>query len=101
MDISWYGLILAALLLLIPYAIFRHLRLPLTRQMLISFTRMILQLALIGLVLQFIFKQVNLWLTLGWMLIMISNAVWTIRGRLKLDKAILIRILPMASAPPH
>jgi len=96
MDISWYGLILAALLLLIPYAIFRHLRLPLTRQMLISFTRMILQLALIGLVLQFIFKQVNLWLTLGWMLIMISNAVWTIRGRLKLDKAILIRILPMA-----
>jgi len=96
MDITWTDLILAALLLLIPFAIFRHLRLPLIRQMLISFLRMALQLALIGLVLQFIFKQQNLWLTLGWMLIMISNAVWTIRGRLKLDKAVLIRILPMA-----
>lgn len=96
MDISWYGLILAALLLLIPYAIFRHLRLPLTRQMLISFARMALQLALIGQVLQFIFKQLNLWLTLAWMTVMISSAVWTIRGRLKLDKSILIRILPLA-----
>ncbi len=96
MDITWYGLVLAALLLLIPSAIFRHLRLPLTRQMLISFARMILQLALIGLVLQFIFRQMNIWLTLAWMTVMISSAVWTIRGRLKLDKAILTRILPMA-----
>lgn len=95
-DISLFGLVLAALLLLIPYLIFRHLRLALTRQMLISFARMALQLALIGLVLQFIFKQMNIWLTLGWMTVMISSAVWTIRGRLKLDRSIMIRILPMA-----
>lgn len=93
MDITYLGLLLSSLLLLIPTLIFRHLKVPLIRTMLISFTRMVVQLAVIGLVLQFIFQKMNLWLTLAWMLFMIINAVWTVRGRLKLDKKLILPIL--------
>lgn len=93
MDISYLGLLFSAFLLIFPILIFSNLKVPLIRNMLISFVRMAIQLAVIGLVLQFIFLQVNLWFTLGWMLIMISNAVWTILQRLRLNKKILLPIL--------
>jgi len=57
MDISYLGLGLSALLVLIPLLIFFHLKLKLTRQLFYSYARMIIQLALIGLILQFIFGQ--------------------------------------------
>ncbi|MDP2172707.1 MAG: ABC transporter permease [Candidatus Cloacimonadaceae bacterium] len=93
MDITYLGLLFASLLLFIPAFIFWHLKVPLIRTMLISFVRMAVQLAVIGLVLQFIFQKMNLALTLAWMLIMISSAVWTVRGRLKLDKKLILPIL--------
>lgn len=96
MDISYLGLGLSFLLLLFPILIFGQLKLKLTGQLFISFLRMVIQLAVIGLVLQFIFNQVNLWLTLLWMLIMITNAVFTLRSRLKFQRRILTPILIMA-----
>lgn len=96
MDISYWSLLFAALLLIIPALIFRHLRLPLLKQMLVSFLRMAAQLALIGIVLQFIFQKVNLWLTLGWMLVMITSAVWTVLGRMKIKRNVLMPVLMAA-----
>lgn len=96
MDISYLGLGLSFLLLLFPILIFSQLKLKLTGQLFNSFLRMVIQLAVIGLVLQFIFNQVNLWLTLLWMLIMITNAVFTLRSRLKFQRRILTPILIMA-----
>jgi putative ABC transport system permease protein len=93
MDISYLGLGLSLLLLLYPLLIFSHLKLKLSGQLFNSFARMIVQLAVIGLVLEFIFKQMNLWLTLLWMLVMITNAVLTLRGRLKLPKGIVLPVL--------
>lgn len=93
MDISYLGLGLSVLLLLYPLLIFSHLKLKLSGQLFNSFARMIVQLAVIGLVLEFIFKQMNLWLTLLWMLVMITNAVLTLRGRLKLPKGIVLPVL--------
>lgn len=93
MDISYSALLLSFLLLAFPILIFWHLKLPLLKTMSVAFLRMVVQLAVIGLVLQFIFQQLNLWLTLGWMLIMVANAVWTIQARLKLDKKLLLPIL--------
>jgi putative ABC transport system permease protein len=93
MDIGLWSLLLAFLLLSFPLFIFWQLKLPLLKTMAVSFLRMVVQLAVIGLVLQFIFQQVNLWLTLGWMLVMVVNAVWTILSRLKLDKRLLLPIL--------
>ncbi|MEF3694688.1 MAG: ABC transporter permease [Candidatus Cloacimonadota bacterium] len=96
MDISYLGLGLSVLLLLYPLLIFSHLKLKLSGQLFNSFARMIVQLAVIGLVLEFIFKQMNLWLTLLWMLVMITNAVLTLRGRLKLSKGIILPVLILA-----
>jgi len=89
-------LVLALVLLLFPLLIFLQLKLPLIKNMLVSFGRMVAQLAVIGLVLQFIFRQLNLWLTLGWMLIMVVNAVWTVLSRLKLNRSLLLPILLIA-----
>lgn len=96
MDISYLGLGLSALLLVFPLLIFWHLKLDLSKQLFTSFARMIVQLAVIGLVLQFIFKQKNLWLTLLWMLVMITNAIFTLRGRLKFQRRLLLPVLIMA-----
>jgi len=93
MDISYYGLLYALLLLLIPIAIFIQLRLKLIKQLSISFSRMIVQLAIIGLWLQFLLDQDQIALTLIWVAVMLSNAVFTLRGRLKIKRKILLPIL--------
>lgn len=92
-DIQLIALLTGSALLLFPVLIFRKLRIPLIRTMLISFVRMSVQLAAIGLVLQFIFGQVNLFVTLGWMLIMLGAAVWTVTNRLNIRSGILLPVL--------
>lgn len=93
MDISYLGLALSALLLLYPLLIFSHLKLKLSGQLFNSFARMIVQLAVIGIALQFIFAQMKLWLTLLWMLVMIMSAVLTLKGRLKFQRKLLLPVL--------
>ena len=93
MDISIYRLMLAALLLIFPLLIFSNLKLKLSGQLFNSFARMIVQLAIIGLILQFIFNRENPWLAFLWMLIMLANAVLTLKGRLKFQKKILLPVL--------
>ena len=96
MDISYWGLFFSMLLLLFPLAIFHQLKLKLTKQLLTAFGRMIAQLALIGIWLQLLFEKDNVWLTLFWVLIMLSNAVITLRGRIKFQRRILVSIFFMA-----
>jgi len=93
MDISVNRLIFAALLLIFPLIIFRTLNLKLSGQLFGSFARMIVQLAIIGLILQFIFNRENPWLTFLWMLVMLANAVLTLKGRLKFQQKILLPVL--------
>lgn len=92
MEIKIHALALSISLLIIPLIIFRHLKVKLTQQLLISFGRMIVQLALVGLLLTFLFKSTYIWMTLLWMLIMLSNAVLILRGRLKFQRKILTPI---------
>ncbi|MCB5278404.1 MAG: ABC transporter permease [Candidatus Cloacimonetes bacterium] len=96
MDINYLGLAFALLLLIFPILIFLHLKLKLIGQLFTSFGRMIIQLSLMGIWLEFLFTQKISWLTLFWMLIMISNAVFTLRGRLKFQRRILLPILATA-----
>jgi len=93
MDISYLGLLLAMLLLVFPLMIFNQLKLKLSKQLMISFGRMIGQLALIGLWLQFLLDQEDYRLTLLWVVIMLLNAIMTLRGRLKLPRRILVPVL--------
>ena len=93
MDISYLGLLLAMLLLVFPLMIFNQLKLKLCKQLMISFGRMIGQLALIGLWLQFLLDQEDYRLTLLWVVIMLLNAITTLRGRLKFPRRILVPVL--------
>jgi len=93
MDISYISLLLSFVLLLYPLLIFSHLKLKLSKQLFSAFARMAIQLAIIGLWLQFVFKQMDLWLTLFWMLVMLINAVIILKGRLKFQTKILLPIL--------
>lgn len=96
MDITYLGLALSLLLLVIPLIIFRHLKVKLTKQLFISFGRMIVQLALVGLWLSFLFESSLAWLTILWMFIMLSNAVLILRGRIKFQRKILTPIFLIA-----
>lgn len=96
MDISYLGLGFALILLLFPILIFTHLKLKLNGQLFSSFGRMILQLSLMGIWLQFLFNQERWWLTLLWMLVMITNAIFTLKQRLKFQRHILLPIISSA-----
>ncbi|MDD2423516.1 MAG: iron export ABC transporter permease subunit FetB [Candidatus Cloacimonetes bacterium] len=96
MDISYLGLALGLVLLLYPFLIFAHLKIKLSRQLFISISRMILQLSLVGIWLEFIFNQKLWWLTLLWMLVMVSTAIFTIKGRLKFQRKILLPVISTA-----
>ena len=98
MDISYIGLVFALLLLIFPILIFLQLKLKLIGQLFTSFGRMIAQLSLMGVWLEFLFTQEISWLTLIWMVVMVSNAVFTLRGRLKFQRHILLPIIATALA---
>lgn len=72
--ISIPSLALFFLLLILPWAIFRHLGLHLNRQLLVAMVRMTVQLTLVGLYLEYIFRWDSLALNVLWVLIMIVVA---------------------------
>ncbi|WPJ94035.1 ABC transporter permease [Coraliomargarita algicola] len=79
-DIGWGALLLYYTMLLIPLAIFYSLGLGLTRSLLWAIVRMTVQLFLVGLYLEFLFRTNSLWLNLLWLLVMLSAANFRILG---------------------
>ena len=73
-KISYLSLFFYSLLLILPISIFLYLKIRLIRTLLVSFLRMILQLALVALYLEYIFKINNLMVNLIWVAIMIMVA---------------------------
>lgn len=82
-PISWLGMGLALLLVLIPLGLFRLLRLRLSGQLVVALARMALQLGSLGLVLEFLFRTDHWSLTLLWFLVMQAAAAHTILSRTK------------------
>ncbi len=74
LDIRTTGLILGYLLLIIPIVIFLIYRIKLMKNLMISILRLTIQLLLVGLYLQFLFKLNAWWLTVLWLLFMIFAA---------------------------
>lgn len=96
MDISYWGLVFSMLLLAFPLLIFWQIQLRLSKKLFVSFGRMIAQLALIGIWLQILLDKDNIWLTLLWVCVMLSNAVFTLKSRVKVQKAMLLTIFFVA-----
>ena len=71
-------LLLFSVILIFPVLIFRHLRLRLTREMIIAMLRMGVQLGLVAIYLEYIFKLDMLALNVAWVLVMIVVATGSI-----------------------
>lgn len=80
-DIPIVNLAIFYIILVIPISLSLIFRLKLTKTVLISVVRMTVQMALVGLYLQFLFKLNNVWLNLLWVLSMMIVANFTILKR--------------------
>ena len=74
LDIGWPGMIAAYGLLLIPLAMLLWQGVPILGRVGVAVIRMTVQLLFVGLYLQVVFNQNNLWLNCGWVLVMIAVA---------------------------
>ncbi|MGL5921251.1 MAG: ABC transporter permease [Bacteroidales bacterium] len=90
MDISILGFIFGLLLLLIPCYYLWFYRTGLVKDTLTAATRMIIQLFLIAIYLEYLFKWNNIWLNLLWVVIMTVVAVMTVLKRTKLSRKLLL-----------
>jgi len=103
-DLSFAGMVMAYLLLIIPLGIILWQRVPIAGRVLIAVARMTVQLLLVGLYLQFVFKLDNIWLNGLWVMVMIGVAdVSIIRScglRLKVFALPLMPALLLGTAIP-
>jgi putative ABC transport system permease protein len=74
MDMSWGALAGIFALLAVPALILRFAGVPLVRQMITATGRMTVQLVLVALYLEFIFRLNNIWVNISWVLAMIVIA---------------------------
>lgn len=70
-----------SLLLLIPISVFLFLRIPRIRSLLIAYMRMVVQLVLVGLYLETIFRINHPLINLAWVLIMVAVACMAVTGQ--------------------
>ncbi len=70
LNLSFLHLLFGLLLILIPTVILRYYRTGIVTDMLISVVRMVLQLFMVGFYLNYIFEWNNLWVNIGWLLLM-------------------------------
>jgi putative ABC transport system permease protein len=73
-DISYFELSISYILMIIPIAIFGYYKTGLVRSTIISVLRMTIQLLLVGIYLEYIFKLNYWWLNFLWALIMLLTA---------------------------
>jgi len=80
-DIPWLYLASGYLLMIIPLLIFRYYRTGLEKSTVWALFRMTVQLLLVGLYLEYIFKWDNPWLNMLWVVIMTVVASYTVIKR--------------------
>lgn len=93
-EISWVQLALFSTVLLLPLLINRYYQLAMTKEVLITVSRMAMQLILVGLYLHYVFSLNNLWVNIGWIMLMVVIGSSAIVGKAKLPKKIIV--IPVA-----
>ncbi len=98
-DISWLGLILGLSTLILPIIILYKFKTGLSKDTIISFGRMALQLIFVGVYLKYIFEYDSVIINLLWVVIMIVVASISItrRSNLKIKYLILPIIIAISS----
>jgi putative ABC transport system permease protein len=85
LDINIYSLALGFLLLALPIAGFIYFRVKILKETLISIVRMIIQLSLIAVYLEYIFEWNNAWINSIWVVVMVSVGAFTTIKRVGLN----------------
>lgn len=87
-ELSWIGMGLIYILLVIPLVLNRILGLKISRNLLQTVIHMSLQLILIGYYLEVLFRLNNVWLNIGWLMVMmlIANITTLKRAHLSLSR---------------
>lgn len=83
-EIGWGQLALFSLILLIPVGIDRAFKLGLLAESAVSIARMTVQLALVGLYLEFLFELNSVWVNLAWLAVMLVVGSRAISRKAKL-----------------
>ncbi|QQX79087.1 ABC transporter permease [Shewanella sp. KX20019] len=89
MDISWWQLASFMTILVVPIAIERYFELGLSRDMLSAVARMLVQLVLVGVYLQYLFELNSLSVNLLWLLLMLLIGASAIVSKAKLSRKLL------------
>lgn len=93
-DIGWLELLIGCSVIIIPILITAYYKTGLVKTLCISFARMAVQLFLVGIYLQYIFELNSTIINIGWTLIMLVAACFTIIKRSNLNiKPFIIPVL--------
>lgn len=93
-DISWIDLSVGYLLILVPVLAFSYYKTGMIKSTLVAIARMTVQLFLVGVYLQYIFKWNNAWINFTWVFAMVVIATFTVIKRSRLRrKSFLLPIL--------
>ncbi|MFT6987106.1 MAG: putative ABC transport system permease protein [Psychromonas sp.] len=84
--ISWTQLALFSMVLFVPLLINRYYQLAMAKEVLIAVSRMAIQLILVGLYLQYVFSLNNLFVNIGWIILMVLIGSSAIVGKANLPK---------------
>lgn len=95
-DISWWQIALFATTLLIPYAINHHYKIEIGKDATVGLIRMAIQLALVGLYLEYLFYLDSFVVNLVWLLVMIIVGANAIAAKTKLPKTPIVGFLVFA-----
>lgn len=93
-DISYWGLGIGMLLLLVPIYFFHRFKTGLVKPTVVGALRMVVQLFLIGIYLKYLFLWDNPWVNFLWVFIMIYTGTETALSRTRLKRGILM--IPIA-----
>ena len=93
-DISYWGLGIGMLLLLVPLYFFHHFKTGLVKPTIVGAVRMIVQLFLIGIYLRYLFLWDNPWINFLWVFIMVFVDTETVLLRTRLKRRFFM--IPLA-----
>ena len=95
-EISLFSLAAGLLLIIIPLMILEHYKTGLVKDTIVSVIRMVVQLFLVGFYLNYLFEWNNLYVNIGWMLLMVGVCAFNLITRIHLSKRVFF--IPVYSA---
>ncbi|MFP4548276.1 MAG: ABC transporter permease [Fidelibacterota bacterium] len=96
-DISIWKLIASMGILIIPFAFLLYYKIPLIRSILIAVIRMVAQLSLVAVYMEWIFEVNNMWINMLWVFLMIFVGVFTSIKRIGLYKKYFVLPLTLSA----